>query len=525
MKQYAIYLRKSRSDDPKAPIEEVLARHEKILLETARKMKLNVVKIFREVASGESISNRPEMKQLLKEVNSEMYAGVLVMEIERLARGSSIDQGIIAQSFQLSNTKIITPYKIIDPNDEFDSESLEFGLFMSRREYKVINRRLQRGRLASVKEGKYVGNKPPYGYLRKKLEGQKGYTLEPHPEQADIVRLIFEWYVHGEQQPDGSFERLGTSLIATKLNDLKVPTYKGGPWVNSTILEILRNPVYIGKIRWNSRPAIKKVVDGEIMKERPRANPKDIILVDGLHEPLIDIETWQKAQEYLSVHPPKPCPRKVKLKNPLAGLVVCGYCGRKMVRRPYPDMAPHLICNLTGCPNVSSALPIVEERLLDALAEWLNDYKIKIGAKGESSEGSKQIDITKKAIRRLEEEINTLEKQQESLYDLLEQGVYTTEIFLERSKVLAERLQTAQTDLASLQNELQKEKAREIGKKDIIPNVEQVLEFYKGTKDPAARNNLLKQVLEKVIYKKEKGGRWHRQPDEIELILFPKLPK
>ena len=223
VKQYAIYLRKSRSDDPKAPIEEVLARHEKILLETARKMKLNVVKIFREVASGESISNRPEMKQLLKEVNSEMYAGVLVMEIERLARGNSIDQGIIAQSFQLSNTKIITPYKIIDPNDEFDSESLEFGLFMSRREYKVINRRLQRGRLASVKEGKYVGNKPPYGYLRKKLEGQKGYTLEPHPEQADIVRLIFEWYVHGEQQPDGSFERLGTSLIATKLNDLKVP--------------------------------------------------------------------------------------------------------------------------------------------------------------------------------------------------------------------------------------------------------------------------------------------------------------
>ena len=92
------------------------------------------------------------------------------MEVERLARGDTIDQGIVAQTFKLSCTKIITPMKTYDPNNEYDEEYFEFGLFMSRREYKTINRRLQRGRVASVKEGKYVGNKSPYGYTRMKLE-------------------------------------------------------------------------------------------------------------------------------------------------------------------------------------------------------------------------------------------------------------------------------------------------------------------------------------------------------------------
>ena len=49
-----------------------------------------------------------------------MYDGVLVMEVERLARGNSVDQGIIAQAFKYSNTLIITPTKTYDPQNEFD---------------------------------------------------------------------------------------------------------------------------------------------------------------------------------------------------------------------------------------------------------------------------------------------------------------------------------------------------------------------------------------------------------------------
>ena len=142
MKSYCIYLRKSRADrDSELTSDiDVLKRHEEILLKLAKDLKLNIVKIYREVVSGDSISARPEMQNLLRDVESGIYEGVLVVEVERLARGDTKDQGTVSDTFKYSNTKIITPVKTYDPSNEFDEEYFEFGLFMSRREYKTINR-------------------------------------------------------------------------------------------------------------------------------------------------------------------------------------------------------------------------------------------------------------------------------------------------------------------------------------------------------------------------------------------------
>ena len=188
--QYAIYLRKSREDRELEKIGEgeTLARHEKTLVDFAKNKGFIIGEIYREVVSGETIEERAEMKRLLKDVESRKWAGILVMEVERLARGDTKDQGIVETAFKYSNTKIITPMKIYNPNNEYDEEYFEFGLFMSRREYKTINIRLQRGRMTSIAEGKYVGSIPPFGYQRKKLENAKGYTLVPNPEEAEIVK-------------------------------------------------------------------------------------------------------------------------------------------------------------------------------------------------------------------------------------------------------------------------------------------------------------------------------------------------
>lgn len=126
--------------------------------------------------------------RLLNDVEAGLWCGVLVMEVERLARGNTTDQGMVADTFKYSGTRIITPAKDYDPADEFDEEYFEFGLFMSRREYKTINRRLQRGRRASLAEGKYIAGKAAYGYERYKLPGEKGYSLRIIPEQAEVVR-------------------------------------------------------------------------------------------------------------------------------------------------------------------------------------------------------------------------------------------------------------------------------------------------------------------------------------------------
>lgn len=146
MKRYFMYLRKSRKD---VELElkgegETLARHEQILTDLYQKMGIRKgqVDIFREIVSGESIASRPVIQEVLQLVEQGIYEGGFVVEVERLARGNTLDQGIVSNAFQYSNTKIITPLKIYDPCNEYDQEYFEFGLFMSRREYKTITRRL-----------------------------------------------------------------------------------------------------------------------------------------------------------------------------------------------------------------------------------------------------------------------------------------------------------------------------------------------------------------------------------------------
>ena len=231
--------------------------------------------------------------------------GVLVVEVERLARGDTIDQGIVAQAFKYSETKIITPVKVYDPNNEFDEEYFEFGLFMSRREYKTINRRLQRGRLAASKEGKHVSGSRPYGYDRVKIDGDKGWTLAVNEAEADVVRLIFRLYLTKEPDARGVLHHIGTSEISRRLDALGIPTPSGGhAWSSATVYRILLNPVYIGKIRWFNKKSRKVVENGVAKVKRYFAAPEDVVLSDGLHPSIISEEDFRRAAEVMGQNVP-----------------------------------------------------------------------------------------------------------------------------------------------------------------------------------------------------------------------------
>lgn len=524
---YCLYVRKSRADaEAEARGEgETLTRHISTLLELAKRRHFDITQIYREIVSGETIAARPVMQQLLSEVEQGMWDGVLVMEVERLARGDTIDQGIVSQTFKFSNTKIITPIKDYDPNNEFDEEYFEFGLFMSRREYKTINRRLQRGRLASVKEGKYVASQPPYGYKRVKITGDKGYTLEPIADEADVVRMIFDWYTHGEKQPDGSVKRLGISLIVRRLNALGVPPRKIDHWSFASVHGILNNPVYTGKVRWNWRPETKKITDGHVEVKRPHNPPEQWTLIDGLHPPIIDADVFRLAREIMSKNPPRPVNEHGTIKNPLAGLVVCAKCGHHMVRRPYNglDYPDTLMCTDSTCDNISSALYLVERRILNSLAEWLSNYRLQWETGKEESPAVTAVETKEKILQRLLSEYDTLNKQLDKAHDLLEQEVYTTEEFISRSRNISSRLKKNEADRAALTAEIATDKARERAQKQIIPKVEHLLEVYDTLDDAREKNNLLKEVLEKVTYIKTKNGRWHNSPDDFDIALYPRL--
>ena len=112
---YAVYLRKSRADlEAEARGEgETLARHKKTLYDIAKRMQISIAAEYKEIVSGESIAARPQMQKLLNDVTEGMYDGVLVMEIERLARGNTIDQGIVAQAFKDQRGKLYNFFSAI----------------------------------------------------------------------------------------------------------------------------------------------------------------------------------------------------------------------------------------------------------------------------------------------------------------------------------------------------------------------------------------------------------------------------
>lgn len=526
MQPYCIYLRKSRADmEAEAHGEgETLARHEKLLLEVARRGQYNVTQIYREIVSGETIAARPVMQRLLQEVEQGLWEGVLVVEVERLARGDTIDQGIVAQAFKYSSTKIITPLKVYDPTNEYDEEYFEFGLFMSRREYKTINRRLQRGRLASAKEGKWVSGIPPYGYERVRVPNDKGWTLRPVEAEADIVRFIFRLYTSGEENDDGTVKKFGTYSLALRLDAMGVPPPRGAHcWSNVTIQSILQNPAYTGKIRWNVRKTKRRIVNNTVRVERYIAPLEERVFVDGIHPPIIDEAVFLAAQEIFAQKGPPPVQSKNMVKNPLAGLLICGKCGRTMVLRRSGDRAG-LYCPNRACDNVGSGYDIVEERLLQALDRWLGSYRLEWSDRLPEEEQS-LIDLKEKSVRRAQDEIETLKKQLARTHDLLEQGVYDTDVFLERSRSLSARISAAQEAAEALAVDLAEEEARAASRRNIIPKVERLLDVYAALPSAQAKNEMLKEVIERAEYTRLSRERKNGMADKFELVLFPKLPR
>ena len=510
MERYVKYLRKSRFDRDYAElsIEETLKRHETILDKLARDRGYHIAKTYYEVVSGESIAARPEIQKMLEEVSLGIYAGVLVVDVERLARGNGSDQAYISQVFQFSGTKIITPLKVYDPSNEFDEEYFEFGLFMSRREYKTINRRLVRGRDSSAAEGKYINSIAPYGYKRVKLPSEKGYSLELHPEESEVIKKIFSLFLN----------HAGTKIIANYLNDHDVPTRHGGLWSYSTITNIITNPVYMGKIRRGWSKQVKTIENGQVKKHiKRKKNLEDYPVFDGLHPALITEAEFNRAQEIrLERQPSVKVKNQFVLQNAFAGLLYCSVCGKRIGRTTTSQSrgsTPRLRCvNARNCHNGSANYDVVETEIIAALRTWLEGYQVKIDTVGFADEIAEQ----RALLEKYDQELAKLNQQLENAFDLVEQGVYTLELFKERREKLNASISEVKEQRSRASVALEKLESNDACQSNLIPRTEELLESYDSMTNQE-RNDLLKAILQKVEYQKGADG-------TIEIDLYPRLP-
>jgi len=507
-----MYLRKSRED---AELEkygegETLTRHYNILCELAKRHGLVISddNIFRELVSGESIDARPEMQKLLRLVESGVVRNVLVVEVERLARGDTSDQGRVAKTFKYSHTKIITPMKVYDPDNEFDNEYFEFGLFMSRREYLTINRRLTQGKYESTSEGKFIASTAPYGYDRVKVEGGKGYTLVPN-ENAEYVKMIYEWTLQGN----------GAIHIAKMLQNIGAPTMTGGLWSSATVRNILQNRTYCGYVSWQRRKTQKKLVEGVEKKFRSR-DEKYAQYFKGLHEPIIDEEMWERAKEMRETRALPSCnDNKNGLTNPLAGIVKCGFCGRTMQINTHQNKRIRMRCPNLQCQCGSIYIDNVEKEMIDKLQDWLNGYSVTVDKEKKSNDRSR---IVKDAIANLNAEAQKISSQINKACELLELGVYDKDMFISRSQTLKNSQIEIKEKLSELEQELENIKAADDGIQ-ALPKVQEILDNYFDY-DTKTKNMLLKEILNYAVFKKEKGTSLVSN-DTFDLEIFPKLPR
>ena len=402
------YDRKSRSDDKSLSVEEVLERHAKILEEYAIKHLGGPIpeeNKYKEVGSSETIDDRPEMLRLLKAIESPAIKAILVVDVQRLSRGDLEDAGRLIKLLRYTNTYVITPYKIYDLRDEFDRDAFERELKRGNEYLEYFKKIQAQGRLASVKEGNYVGSVAPFGYYREPIkDGNKivCYTLKEKKEEADIVRLIFEWYCN---------EQTGVTAICRRLESMNIKTKTGkSTWMPSIIFGILENVHYIGCVRWNWRKTIKIIEDQEVKSTRPKAKVDEYMVFKGKHEAIISEELFRRAQEKRGNNTREKM--DLTLKNPFSGLMYCS-CGSKIgyntfVRNGVEYASPKLVCNnQVHCKTGSADFKEVLDYVCNALEDCIADFEMLVDNKQDNS-----VKLHVDLISNLEKKLKELEAKE-----------------------------------------------------------------------------------------------------------------
>lgn len=495
--KYAIYLRKSRADveAEKLGEGETLARHKKILTELAARNGYYIEKIYHEIVSGETIQARPQMQELIKDCYAGKYKGVLVIEVTRLSRGSQGDAQTILDCLRYSNNnqgvEIITPTKVYDvAHNPDDEEYMEFELFMSRREYKMIQKRMERGRRQAVVEGNYMGSYRPYGYDI--LKTRTGRTLIPNEEEAPIVKNIFEWTVK---------ENLTPGKIAKRLNAMNVPTYTGDPeWSPSTIKTILTNPTYTGKVRWNDRMKVKTMVDGKLVTSRPRSNhTSQYMLYDGKHKAIIDDDTFHAAEKRFHSDKTK---GNLKLQNPFAGLLFCQNCGKTMAYRGYKNREntePRLIHPTSDLCKVKSAMEKdVTNAVIHSLGLYIEDFELKVDNLPQTDENT-----ILRQINGIEKEIKKTEKKLSKLFDAWENDTITDNEFVQRKEVNTNKIEELKAEIEKLENTIPEKEDYE---EKIMSFSDALAALKDNTLEADVKNEYLKRIIERIEYSRENNN-------------------
>ena len=293
------------------------------LIKFAEFQEMEVVREYCDAGkSGKNISGRPEFSQMLQDIaeDRDEVDFILVFKLSRFGRNAA-DVLNSLQYIQDFGVNLICVEDGIDSSKDSGKLTITVLSAVAEIERENILVQTMEGRRQKAREGKWNGGQAPFGY---ELDSKNG-TLTVNPKEAEIVRIIFSKFVN---------EGLGADSICDYLNQhgyqkKKVKKNELNYFSRGFIMKILDNPVYIGKIAYG-RIATEKVKGSRDQYKRVKSD--DYMLVDGIHEAIVDQELWEAARirrketgvKWNKTH-------SLEHEHILSGILRCPVCGSGLV--------------------------------------------------------------------------------------------------------------------------------------------------------------------------------------------------
>lgn len=444
----AIYTRVSTIEQAESGYS--IDEQERLLLEYCSKNDIEVYKCYSDRGiSGKDIKHRPALKELLQDAEEGKVTDVICWKINRLSRKLS-DVLKIVDIFEKNNVTFKSYSEPFATDTPAGKMQFQMMALIGEFERGTIAQNVKMGMCARAREGKWCGNKV-LGYDVVPIENSQNKKrnetkLVINKLEAEVVRFIFNDYAAGK----------GYKSITTNLNKLGYKTKKGNNFSVGSIKDILTNPVYIGKIRYNLRQNWS-----EKRRKNINANP---IVVDGLHDSIIDIKLWDKVQAILQSKKGKPA-RIYDGEYPLTGVLKCPKCGAGMVimrttnkladgskkRIAYYACGAWKNKGTAVCNSNTIRVDKANEYVFSKISELLtNEKMIKAIVANVNKERANKINPAKKEVEKIDKELEKLDKKKKKIFEAYEDEIITKEEFLTRKEELNNRVKSLEEQKAPL---------------------------------------------------------------------------
>jgi Site-specific recombinases, DNA invertase Pin homologs len=406
------------------------------LLDYCRVNDYEVVEIYIDDGYSAKDTNRPALKQLLKDAEKGQFKAVLVYKLDRFTRS-------VRDLYDLLGYLSGFGVDFVSKQEKFDTTTAMgramigiLGVF-AQFERELISERVRMGQEQKVKEGKRHGGRYPYGY------DNEGKVI---PHEFEVLRRIRHMYMK---------ERMSYKKIAIQLNQEGI-TRRGYEWRASTVAMTLENPFYAGIIQYGERMANGK------FPQRYRDKKVEVIRSIGDHEPVWTMEEYE--EHYRLMHMRKGSGYSRKLEYWFTGLLRCGRCGAAMhgrltTSRKRKDgsivRTPYYICNRRK-DNDTCRMPIFRQKHIEHLVmEYINNLQIDQELKeSEQRKIKKQQANTEKQIQKLKRDLESIKGRKKKWQYMFVEELITAD-------VLRERLDEENSKEVELQKKLDELQSRE----------------------------------------------------------------